>query len=100
MAKLTLPRRKSIVKTELLLGRILVTLRSGKQCSFRYEQLTPKQETKLRSIAAPLPQKREVKASKSRSASKPRKTFNYAAHIARMDTVPEPRFVNGEVRVF
>jgi hypothetical protein len=84
MAKVILVRNIQSVK--LMIGRIIVTTGSGKQHSYPYERLTAAQETKLRSMAAPLPM-RQPKPSRSRSASKPRKTFNYAEQIARMDTV-------------
>ena len=85
--KARLPQTRFISKVTLFIGRILVTTLSGKERSFPYERLSAKQEARLRSMAQPLPKRQEVKASKSRSASKPRKTFNYAAHVVRMDSI-------------
>lgn len=85
--KVRLPQARFISKVQLLVGRILVTTQSGKERSFPYERLTAKQEATLRSMVQPLPRRQTVKASKSRSASKPRKTFNYAAHVVQMDAV-------------
>jgi hypothetical protein len=85
--KVRIPQVRFISKVTLMIGRVLVTTKSGKERSFRYEALTPKQESKLRAMAQPLPKRQEVKASKSRSASLPRKTFNYAAAQVCSDSV-------------
>jgi len=79
MAKCRLPQTRFISNVRLMIGRVLVTTRSGKERSFPYERLTPKQESKLRSMAQPIAKRQEIKVSKSRSASLPRKGFNYAS---------------------
>jgi hypothetical protein len=84
MAKIRLARNIQSVK--LMVGRIIATTGSGKEVSYPYERLTAAQETKLRSMAAPLPM-RQSKPSRSRSASMPRKTFNYAAQVVQMDSI-------------
>lgn len=93
-AKVRLPQICFISKVELMIGRIVVTLKSGKQKSYSYERLTEAQETKLRSMAQPLPQRREAKPNKSQSASKPRRTHNYAEEVTRRTTT-EAIFVKG-----
>lgn len=83
MAKVKLPQTRFISKVTLSIGRIIITTKSGKERSFPYERLTEAQENKLRAMAQPIAKRQEVKRSKSRSASKPRKTFNYAEQASR-----------------
>lgn len=70
---------KNIQSVQLLIGRIVATTPSGKQHSYRYEQLTPKQESKLRSMAAPTAKRQEIKT--THRTGKPKKSVNYAESI-------------------
>ena len=75
-AKVILPQFRSIEKVTPLFSRFLITKKSGRQVSLRFEDLTPKQETKLRAMVAPTKQRREVKP--TRETGKPKKSINYA----------------------
>lgn len=78
-SKVRIPQVRFISKVQLLTGRVLVTLTSGRERSFSYERLSATQESKLRSMAQPLARRREVPI--HREAGKPKKSINYAAIV-------------------
>lgn len=79
--KTRVTQKRFISKVERLIGRYLVTLISGRQCSFSYDRLTKLQDTRLFAMSQPIPQRQSIKSSPD-SGRRHNRNYNAAADVA------------------